>query len=100
MAPFVDPGAPRFKFTWCEDKRRANLKKHGLDLLQAAEVFQGVTVTEIDDSQDYGEDRWITPGLLNRQVVVIVHTEIDDTVHIISLRHAEPHESKAYFTAV
>ena len=42
-------------FTWQEPKRRANLKKHGFDFADAAQVFYGPTLTE-EDVRDYGGD--------------------------------------------
>jgi uncharacterized protein len=33
------------EFTWSETKRAANLKVHGLDFVDAAFVFEGVTFT-------------------------------------------------------
>ena len=37
------------EFTWSEAKRTANLKAHGLDFVDAAFVFEGVTFTFEDD---------------------------------------------------
>ncbi len=44
-------------FTWAETKRAANIKAHGLDFLDAASVFEGVTFTFEDDRFSYGEQR-------------------------------------------
>jgi uncharacterized DUF497 family protein len=35
-------------FTWNETKRKANLKKHGLDFADAEAVFAGYTLTRLD----------------------------------------------------
>ena len=35
--------------TWDEEKRRANLRKHGFDFVDAGTVFDGVTYTYEDD---------------------------------------------------
>jgi uncharacterized DUF497 family protein len=37
------------EFTWSETKRTANLRAHGLDFVDAALVFEGVTFTFEDD---------------------------------------------------
>jgi uncharacterized protein len=71
--------------TWDEDKRRANLKKHGLDFADAQELFDGVTYTYEDDRLSYGKQRFMTLGLLPEVVVSIVHTEETDHIHIISM---------------
>ena len=55
-----------------------------------------VTV-ELDDREDYGDDRWIGTDLLDSRVVVVVYTESDSqTIRIISLRKALSHERKQY----
>ncbi len=46
----------------------------------------------------YGEQRFNTTGLLGTSVVVITHTETDDTIHIISMRKAENHEIEDFFS--
>jgi uncharacterized DUF497 family protein len=85
------------KFTWDETKRRTNLKKHQLDLPLAEEVFIAPTFTFEDTRFDYGEQRWITLGLLDLTVVVIVHTETEDAIHVISIRKAEKSEQSIYY---
>ena len=53
------------RFIWHEPKRQANLKKHGMDFADAERVFAGPTFTFEDDREDYGEQRWVTLGLLS-----------------------------------
>lgn len=73
-----------------EDKRLANIQKHGIDFVIAEEVLAGFTITREDDRFDYGEIRLQTLGLWQGVVVVmIVHTPRDDIDHIISIRKAE-----------
>lgn len=85
-------------FTWDPVKARANLKKHGLDFEHGEQVFNGPTSTE-EDARDYrGEQRFNTTGLLGVQVVVISHTETDTEIHFISMRKAENHEAKKFFS--
>jgi uncharacterized DUF497 family protein len=85
------------RFTWDERKRRSNFAKHSLDFADAPEVFAGATFTFEDDRFDYGEQRFITLGLLRSLVVVMAHLEQDDAVRIISMRKATKHEQKTYF---
>ena len=84
------------RFTWHEEKRQINLNKHGLDFVQAHKVFEGVTFTFEDNRFDYGEQRFVTIGLLN-DVVLIVHTETAEEIRIISMRRATKNEQKLYF---
>ena len=51
-------------FAWDETKRRANLKKHGIDFLDAEKIFSGITLTAEDTREAYGERRSLTLGLL------------------------------------
>ena len=85
-------------FTWNESKRQINLKRHGFDFSDAESVFNGVTST-VEDKRDYrGEQRFNTTGLLGVVVVVISHTETEDEIHIISMREAENHETRQFFS--
>jgi uncharacterized DUF497 family protein len=51
-------------FTWDETKRRANIRKHGIDFADAPKIFEGLTFTAEDDRETYGERRFLTLGLL------------------------------------
>ena len=80
------------KFTWKAAKRTTNLKKHGFDLADAEQVFNGPTFT-VEDDRDYdGEQRFNSTGFLGMAIVTICHTESEDQIHIISMRKAELHE--------
>ncbi|MCB1766326.1 MAG: BrnT family toxin [Candidatus Competibacteraceae bacterium] len=57
-------------------------------------------VTFEDRRFDYGEPRFITLGLLNGEVVVVVTTETDQEARIISMRKATNHEQTLYFRTV
>ncbi len=85
------------RFTWHEPKRLSTLEKRGLDFADAGPVFDGPTFTFEDDRRDYGEQRWVTMGLLRDKVVVIVHTETEDEIRIISLREAEKDEQRLFY---
>jgi hypothetical protein len=87
-------------FTWDEAKRQANVAKHGLDFADAAKVFAGPMVFFEDDRNDYGEQRMIGIGLLDYLVVLIVHVESDESIHIISMRKADSNETDIYYQNV
>jgi len=88
------------QFEWDEKKRKANLRKHGFDFVHAPSVFAGFTLTVLDDREDYGEDRYVTLGLLKNVVVVIVHTEQPEVIRVISMRKATRYEENTYFTQI
>jgi len=85
------------RFTWHEPKRQSNIKKHGLDFCNAETVFAGPTFTFEDNRQNDGEQRWVTLGLLGLRVVVIVHTETETEIRLISMREANNNEQSLFF---
>ena len=88
------------KFTWSEAKRAANIKAHSLDFVEATSVFEGVTFTFEDDRFSYGEQRFVTLGLLAGVTVSVVHTENEYEIRIISFRKATKHESQIYYREI
>ena len=88
------------RYEWDEAKREANLQKHGLDFVDAEEVFAGTTITLEDRRCDYGEQRFVTFGLLERVLVAIVHTEQTGTIRLISMRKATRSEKKSYLSTI
>jgi len=87
------------KFKWDEAKRRSNMRKHGVDFRDCPGVFAGWCSTILDD-RDFGEARYLTTGLLDDVVIVISHTESDETIRIISARKAERYERESYFKEI
>lgn len=80
-------------FQWDDAKRESNIQRHGLDFVDAWEVFLAPMLTVSDTRTDYGEDRTIGIGFLRDLVVVIVFTELEpDITRVISLRKATSHE--------
>ena len=86
------------RFTWHEPKRQATLTTRSLDFADAELVFTGPTFTFEDTRVDYGEQRWVTLGLLRGTVVLIVHTETDDEICVISMREADKDEQLLFFS--
>ena len=85
------------QFTWTENKRRSNLAKHGLDFADAKKVFAGPMVLFEDRRTDCAEQRMIGIGLLGALVVLVVHVESDETIHVISMRKANQNETNLYY---
>lgn len=88
------------KFKWNENKRNLNIGKHGIDFNDVKTVFDGYTFTIEDTRFDYGEERFITFGLLNGRAVVIVHTEDEESIRIISARKATKNEQEMYIKGI
>jgi uncharacterized DUF497 family protein len=88
------------RFRWNDQKRDSNLDKHGLDFVDAPEVFAGLTLTVKDERFEYGEHRFKTLGMLKDIVVVVAHTETDEEIRIISMRKATRNEKEKYFQSL
>ena len=88
------------RFTWDEKKRTNNLQDHGLDFVDAQEVFAGLTFTFEDSRFSYSEQRFITFGMLNGLVVSVVHTETARDIRVISFRKATRYEQAIYFKQI
>ena len=88
------------RITWSEAKRRHNLKSHGLDFVDVASVFQGLTYTFEDDRAAYGEQRFITLGLVSGIPVSIAHTETEHEIRVISFRKATTREAAIFFGSI
>jgi uncharacterized DUF497 family protein len=74
------------------DKRKETLTERGLDFARADEIFAGVNVTAEDARFDYGEPRFITVGVLDGRMVVVVWTPRGRARRIISMRKANERE--------
>ncbi len=88
------------RFTWDEEKRQATLKARGLNFADAERVFERGTFTWEDTRFAYGERRFVTLGMLGAEVIVLVHTESEDEIQVISMRKAESNEQGIYFRNV
>jgi len=85
-------------FTWDARKAGTNFRKHGVGFREAATVFYGpLSITFPDDDHSEFESRFLTIGRSARErVLIVAHTEEDDTIRIISARPATRRELKFY----
>jgi len=85
------------RLEWDETKNQANIRKHGFDFVDAAEMFRGALLVEPDIREDYGEQRWSGLGVVGGRIAKVIFTERDaGTIRIISLRKATSRERKQY----
>jgi uncharacterized DUF497 family protein len=82
---------------WDEDKRAENLRKHGVDFVEAAVVFDDPMGITIED-RDHNEQRFATVGsdATGRVLVVVYSYNGTDVIRIISARPADAGERKQY----
>ncbi|MCA9735807.1 BrnT family toxin [candidate division KSB1 bacterium] len=83
-------------YEWDENKRIANFARHGVDFTDAVNFDWETALETIDDRNDYGEERWITLGLIGERVHLMVYTVRADKIRIISLRKANKREKNYY----
>ncbi len=88
------------EFEWDQRKQRINLRKHGIDFVDAAKIFEGEIVVIPDDRIDYGEMRYIALGLLLNQLILVAYTERGESVRLISARKATKNEENYYFKQI
>lgn len=86
---------------WDESKNRTNIRKHGLHLAEAEEMFRGTLLVRPDVREDYDEKRWIGIGMIRSCVAFVAFVELpDDVIRVISLRKASHEERKEYEKAI
>jgi hypothetical protein len=78
------------KLVWHEEKANANLRKHGIGFDEAGTVFaDSFAITISDPQHSVLEDRFIQIGVSPAgRLLVVVYTERDLTLRIISARRA------------
>lgn len=85
-------------FEWDEAKRVATLEKHGIDFLDAVEVF--VEEHIVLPAKSEVEDRKIAVGSIGGIPVAVVFTMRGDTIRIITARRARRNEREHYYAHV
>ena len=86
------------RIEWDLKKARTNLRKHKVSFEEAATaVSDPMAATGADPDHSVTEDRYITFGVSSRgRLLVVVHTEKQDTIRIISARLASKGERTLY----
>ena len=79
-------------------KRAKTLAERGLDFEDEAKVFTGLTLTLLDDRQDYGELRFQTYGLLDSRLVMVIWTPRGADRHVMSMRKCNVREKTRFQT--
>jgi len=85
-------------FEWDREKASQNIVKYGVSFEEAATIFGDQLSLTIDDPLHSEQgDRYITIGMsLHGRLLVVVHTEREDTICIISSRAATARERIFY----
>ncbi len=85
-------------FEWDENKALENYRKHGIDFEEAKTVFNDpFTITIYDPNHSINEDRFIDLGRsATGRILVVVYTERNETIRLISSRIATKRECWHY----
>jgi uncharacterized DUF497 family protein len=85
-------------FNWDPAKEERNVLKHGVSFREASTVFGDPLAGTIPDpGHSEGETRYVTFGqTVEGRLIVVVHTDVDDEVRIISAREATTQERRRY----
>ena len=84
-------------FEWDNRKAAANERKHAVTFDMARDVFMDpFAIDEVDERADYGEQRFVTTGMVEGRLLFVAYTMRSDRIRIISARGAEPHEQRRY----
>lgn len=86
-------------FEWDEQKRRANLAKHGVDFADAARIFDGATIEAPDPSSD-DEERVRALGQVDGIVLLVVYAWRGNRRRLIHARKAGKHDQEAYYLTI
>jgi uncharacterized DUF497 family protein len=87
-------------FEWDQAKAAANYKKHGVRFEHAVGAFEDpFALIELDESEEYGQDRFLLTGRAAGGILVVVYTERGERVRIISAREATEYERRNYYRA-
>jgi len=84
------------QFEWDEAKRRKLLEQRGIDILDAALIFEGAVLTETDSRTDYGETRYISTGKVDGDYFVVVHTARPPNVRLVTAWRAGRRARRRY----
>ena len=87
-------------FEWDEKKEKKNIIAHGIDFNTALLVFgDDNRIEKYDRKHSIYEDRYITIGEIGDMIAVImvVYTERNEIIRIISARPATKLEKEAYY---
>ena len=69
---------------WDEQKRRRVIAQSKIDIVYAALSFEGPVLTVVDNREDYGEIREVSIGVVDGECFVVVHTERQGEIRLIT----------------
>jgi uncharacterized DUF497 family protein len=85
------------RFQFDQEKAKSNLKKHKVSFADAEGVFYDPLAIHDEDIDSEGESRFIAIGMgCNSQILVVIYTQKNNIIRLISARKATYNEVKCY----
>jgi uncharacterized DUF497 family protein len=88
----------KLTFEWDESKEKTNMRKHNVGFDEGKTIFNDpflLTFPDMDNSDD--EERYVSIGLSDRdRILVLIHTDRQGRIRIISCRKATTRERRYY----
>ena len=86
------------KLEWDPKKAKLNLRKHRVSFEEAATALSDpMAATGADPDHSITEERYVTFGVSERgRLLVVAHTDEEETIRIISARIASKGERELY----
>ena len=86
------------EFEWDPEKAAANIRRRRVSFNEAATVLEDpLSTTFPNEAHSEDEMRFVTVGVSQRgRLLVVAHTERNDTIRIISARRATRREREFY----
>ena len=82
-------------YEWDNDKRQSNIRKHGLDFIDASMIVEGDHVLGRGRTVN-GELREIATGRIDGRYATVVFTRRNSVIRVISLRSARHDEREKH----
>jgi uncharacterized DUF497 family protein len=83
------------EFEWSKAKRLAVLDARQLDFLDGCRLFDGRPIFTAPSPRS-GEQRWVSLGELNGEMIAVVWTRRGTAIRIITMRKARNEEKRRY----
>jgi uncharacterized DUF497 family protein len=83
------------EFEWSEAKRLAVLDARRLDFLDGCRLFDGRLILTVPSPRS-GEQRWVSIGELDSELIAVVWTRRGEAIRIITMRKARDEEKRRY----
>ena len=87
-------------YEWDEQKKTANLAKHGIDFINAEKFDWSLSLIQSDSRHQYNEQRFNALAPIENRLYMMTFTRRGDNIRIISFRKANKREVNYYVSNI